>query len=147
MGFCIPCPFQRLVAGIGGQVNDGHTGIVGNTRGGLDTIDISGDVDIHQDNVGPGGFELSQRLFAGNNRRRNLIAHRFQFAFEVERDNALILDQHHPGCLHAIRSTRRQKTLLLPPKPDIKAGRIGAVDGELTTDLHGEHRDQFQTQG
>ncbi len=67
-------PFQRVVVGIGRQVDDGHILFPLDLAGGFDSIHFSLQYDVHQNQVGMRVAGLADRVFAGRGGGRNPIA-------------------------------------------------------------------------
>ena len=88
---------ERLVLRIGGHEDHRRARGPPDPAGGLDAVDRTFDVDVHQDQIGAQRIDRAHCILAEGDRAQHPIAHLGELLRQVERDDPLVLDDHDRG--------------------------------------------------
>ena len=83
---------ERFVVGVGGQKYDGRTALLSYARGGRDAVHRPAQANVHEHQIRPRGPRRLDGALAGIDRTLHAIAQTSQGRREVERNDALVLD-------------------------------------------------------
>ena len=95
---------QRVVVGIGREVDDRHILFSLNLEGGFHSVHFPLQYNIHQNQVRMHVDRLADRLFAGGRRSRHAIPQPLQAQLNVLRHNGFIFHDQDAGWFHGVHT-------------------------------------------